>query len=112
MSDEKLFLDENGIRLNKIIMKSNIEKDILIEELIQTRNKFENHEKNLSHFKNKAKKHINYLIILMFFTIIFLNEIEFLEGSQSLFVSFIIMFNIAFTKNMLSNVPTVKVVEK
>ena len=112
MSHENLFLDENGIRLNKIITKTNIQKDILIEELIQIRNKFKNHIKELGRFKTKAKKHINYLSILMFFTMIFLNETEFLSSSQSIFITFIIMFNIAFTKNMLVNVPFTQLDDK
>lgn len=54
-------------------------------------------------FKRKAQKHINYLQIIMFITIIIMYESKFLNQGQTMVVIFIILFNIAFIQNMLNN---------
>ena len=110
MGKENLILnEENGVRINT---NANIKKDILLEELLHFKNKFQVHIKDMKIFNQKAKKHVNYLTILMFFSMIYLNEIKFLNNSQFLFVLFVVMFHITFTKNMLLNVPHIKTREE
>lgn len=57
-------------------------------------------------FKKDAKDHINYLIIIMFIIMIYFIEIKFFSDFQFFVVSFLTVFQIAFTKNMLLNVPS------
>ena len=92
IKDEKLSIDKNGIQ--KYIKKDNLE--ILNEYKIEIRN-----------FKNKANRHINYLKILMFITMIFLIEINFFNTKQSFCVSFLLLFNLAFSQNIINNVPKI-----
>ena len=54
-------------------------------------------------FKIKAQKHIYYLEAIMFVIMAILYEFKFLSQLQSIIVIFIILFNIAFTQNMLNN---------
>lgn len=122
MGKENLILnEENGVRINtnantnantNTNTNTNIKKDILLEELLHFKNKFQVHIKDMKIFNQKAKKHVNYLTILMFFSMIYLNEIKFLNNSQFLFVLFVVMFHITFTKNMLLNVPHIKTREE
>ena len=62
--------------------------------------------KNFTFYKNfkiKAQKHIYYLQAIMFVIMAILYEFKFLSQLQSIIVIFIILFNIAFTQNMLNN---------
>ena len=90
---EKLTFDNNGIQ--KYIQKDDLE--ILIE-----------YKKEIKNFKNKVNKHINYLKILMFIVIVYLSEINFFNGKQVFCVSFLLLFNIAFSQNIINNVPKIK----
>jgi len=54
-------------------------------------------------FKREAQRHINYLQVIMFITIIVMYESKFLNQLQTMVVIFIILFNIAFVQNMLNN---------
>ena len=65
-------------------------------------------KKNLKNFKTKAQTHINYLKILMFILVVILNEMQTFTNQQLFYISFIIIFNIAFTQNLLNNVPKLK----
>jgi hypothetical protein len=58
---------------------------------------------NIYNFKRKAQRHINYLQVIMFITIIIMYESKFLNQLQTMAVIFIILFNIAFVQNMLNN---------
>jgi len=68
----------------------------------------EDFKKELKNFKIKAQKHINYLKVLMFIIVVFLNEINKFTNQQLFYISFIIIFNIAFSQNLLNNVPKIK----
>ena len=57
----------------------------------------------LSTFKKKAQQHIYYLQLIMFAFMVILYEFKFVNQSQALIIIFIILFNIAFTQNMLNN---------
>ena len=57
----------------------------------------------LSTFKKKAQQHIYYLQMIMFAFMVILYEFKFVNQSQVLIIIFIILFNIAFTQNMLNN---------
>ena len=57
----------------------------------------------LSNFKKKAQKHIYYLQMIMCAFMVILYEFKFVNQSQALIIIFIILFNIAFTQNMLNN---------
>jgi len=62
--------------------------------------------KNLNIYKNfkiKAQRHIYYLEAIMILFMGILYEFKFLSQFQSIVVVFIILFNIAFTQNMLNN---------
>lgn len=63
-------------------------------------------QKKVKKFKKDAKDHINYLIIIMFIIMIYFIEIKFFSDFQFCVVSFLTIFQIAFTKNMLLNVPS------
>ena len=54
-------------------------------------------------FITKANLHLYYLKIIMLFIIFFLYEIKFYNNIQIIITSFIILFNIAFTQNMINN---------
>jgi len=54
-------------------------------------------------FITKANLHIYYLKIIMMFIIFFLYETKFYNNIQTFVTSFIILFNIAFTQNMINN---------
>ena len=85
-------LDENGIQ--KFVKKDNFK--ILNEYKIEIKN-----------FKNKANTHINYLKILMFISMIFLTEMNLFNNKQSICVSFLLLFNIAFSQNIINNIPKI-----
>lgn len=57
-------------------------------------------------FKKNAKDHINYLIIILCICMIYFIEIKFFSDVQLFVVSFLTIFQLAFTKNMLLNVPS------
>ena len=57
----------------------------------------------LTNFKKKEQQHIYYLQAIMFAFIVILYEFKFVNQSQALIIIFIILFNIAFTQNMLNN---------
>lgn len=63
-------------------------------------------QKNVKKFKKDAKKHINYLIILLCICMIYFIETKFFNEVQFLVFSFLTIFQLAFTKNMLLNVPS------
>jgi len=54
-------------------------------------------------FITKANLHIYYLKLIMIFTIFLLYETGFYNNTQTVVTSFIILFNIAFTQNMINN---------
>ena len=54
-------------------------------------------------FVNKANLHLYYLKIIMIVTILFLYEIKFYNNIQIFITTFIVLFNIAFTQNMINN---------
>jgi len=56
-----------------------------------------------TNFKKKAQQHIYYLQMIMFVFMVILYEFKFVNQSQALIIIFIILFNIAFTQNMLNN---------
>jgi hypothetical protein len=85
-------LDENGIQ--KYIKKD--DSEILNE-----------YKTEIKKFKNKACKHINYLKLLMFITIIFLSDIKFFDTKQAFCTGFLILFNIAFSQNIINNFPKI-----
>ena len=58
---------------------------------------------NINNFKRKAQRHINYLQVIRFITIVVMYESKFLNQLQTMAVIFIILFNIAFVQNMLNN---------
>ena len=64
-------------------------------------------ENEMKIFKKKAQSHIKYLKILMFIIVIILNEMKIFTNYQLLYLSFIIIFNIAFSQNLLNNVPKI-----
>lgn len=68
----------------------------------------DNFKIELKNFKVKAQKHINYLKILMFVIVAILNEINSFTNQQLFYISFIIIFNIAFSQNLLNSVPKIK----
>ena len=63
----------------------------------------DNNTSTLSTFKKKAQQHIYYLQAIMFAFMVILYEFKFVNQSQALIIIFIILFNIAFTQNMLNN---------
>jgi hypothetical protein len=63
----------------------------------------DNNTSTLSTFKKKAQRHIYYLQMIMFAFMVILYEFKFVNQSQALIIIFIILFNIAFTQNMLNN---------
>ena len=89
-------------------------KESLIENLVEnlklitliSNERFLISSKNFSFYKNfkfKAQKHIYYLEIIMIIFMAILYEFQYLSQLQSAIVIFIILFNIAFTQNMLNN---------
>ena len=62
----------------------------------------------IKNFIKKANTHINYLKIIMFFMMIIFNEYKIFTTYQSLIVSFIIIFNIAFAQNIVNNLYEIK----
>ena len=54
-------------------------------------------------FVNKANLHLYYLKLIMIVTILFLYEIKFYNNIQIIITTFIVLFNIAFTQNMINN---------
>lgn len=63
-------------------------------------------QKKVKKFKKDAKDHINYLIIILCICMIYFIEIKFFSDVQLFVVSFLTIFQLAFTKNMLLNVPS------
>lgn len=59
-------------------------------------------------FTNKAYQHLYYLKLIMIFVMFLLNVIEFYDTKQFFVTGFIIMFNIAFTQNLILNVKCLK----
>lgn len=51
----------------------------------------------------KANLHIYYLKIIMIILMLFLYETKFFNNIQTTVTFFIILFNIAFTQNMINN---------
>ena len=72
-----------------------IYKEISIKE--------DNNFKIYKNFKNKAFKHIYYLKIIMFIFTCILYEFKVFDKLQLTILIFIILFNLAFTQNMLNN---------
>lgn len=68
----------------------------------------ENLKNEMRIFKKKAQTHIKYLKFLMFIIVIILNELKIFTNYQILYLSFIIIFNIAFSQNLLNNIPKIK----
>lgn len=62
-----------------------------------------NNFKTYKDFKNKATKHIYYLKITMFISTALLYELKVFSQLQLVILVFIILFNLAFIQNMLSN---------
>jgi hypothetical protein len=95
---------DNSSRYFKGLLKnlSELEKlaGIVASEFEILGNKNFNIYKN---FKIKAQRHIYYLEAIMFLFMGILYEFKFLSQFQSIVVVFIVLFNIAFTQNMLNN---------
>jgi hypothetical protein len=95
---------DNSSRYFKGLLKnlSELEKlaGIVASEIEILGNKNFNIYKN---FKIKAQRHIYYLEAIMILFMGILYEFKFLSQFQSIVVVFIILFNIAFTQNMLNN---------
>lgn len=58
-------------------------------------------------FITKANLHLYYLKIIMILVIILLYEIKFYNNLQIIVTSFIIIFNITFTQNLINNLKLV-----
>lgn len=58
---------------------------------------------NIKNFKTDAQKHIKYLQIILFICMLYLLDIKFFDHIQFCCVTFIILFQLAFTQNMLNN---------
>jgi hypothetical protein len=71
-------------------------------------NIIENFKNEMRIFKKKAQIHIKYLKFLMFIIVIILNELKIFTNYQILYLSFIIIFNIAFSQNLINNIPKIK----
>ena len=95
---------DNSSRYFKGLLKnlSELEKlaGIVASEIEILGNKNFNIYKN---FKIKAQRHIYYLEAIMILFMGILYEFKFLSQFQSIVVVFIVLFNIAFTQNMLNN---------
>ena len=84
---------------NKIIYDNDL------EEHFKKSKSYDIFKIKIKNFKLKAKKHIGYLKSLMFIIVIILSEFKILTDYQILYISIIIIFNIAFTQNLLNNLP-------
>lgn len=95
---------DNSSRYFKALLKNLSELErlsgIVASETEILSNKNFNIYKN---FKFKAQRHIYYLEAIMILFMAILYEFKFLSQLQSIVVVFIILFNIAFTQNMLNN---------
>ena len=95
---------DNSTRYFKALLKnlSELEKlsTVVSNEVEILSNKNFNIYKN---FKFKAQRHIYYLEAIMILVMAILYEFRFLSQLQSIVVVFILLFNIAFTQNMLNN---------
>ena len=91
---------ENNISLKEGNNHLNLQKDFLEVNEVQNNNT----KIYLKELLKKATRHSYYLKILMFVLMCILYEFELLNKFQSMIVVFIILFNIAFTQNMLNNI--------
>jgi hypothetical protein len=95
---------DNSSRYFKALLKNLTELEklsgIIVCEIEILSNKNFNIYKN---FKFKAQRHIYYLEAIMILIMGILYEFKFLNHLQSIVIVFIILFNIAFTQNMLNN---------
>jgi hypothetical protein len=95
---------DTSTRYIKGLLKNLSELEKLTSTISSERDVISN--KNFIFYKNykiKAQKHIYYLQGIMFAIMATLYEFKFLSQLQSIIVIFIILFNIAFTQNMLNN---------
>ena len=95
---------DTSTRYIKGLLKNLSELEKLTSTISSERDVISN--KNFTFYKNfkiKAQKHIYYLEAIMFVIMAILYEFKFLSQLQSIIVIFIILFNIAFTQNMLNN---------
>lgn len=81
---------KNLIELNKFISNK---REYIISDISDT----------IFIYKNKAKRHIYYLKCIMFISVCFLWEFNIFKDKSFYITSFLILFNIAFIQNMLSN---------
>ena len=80
----------------------------MIEDCNKIQYEIDNFKADLKNFKKNAQKHVHYLKILMFIIIIILSELKIFTNYQIIYISFIIIFNIAFSQNLLNNIPKIK----
>lgn len=95
---------DTSTRYIKGLLKNLSELEKLTSTISSERDVISN--KNFTLYKNfkiKGQKHIYYLEAIMFVIMAILYEFKFLSQLQSIIVIFIILFNIAFTQNMLNN---------
>jgi hypothetical protein len=65
---------------------------------------------DLKTFISKALRHLYYLKIIMFFLVLIFIEFKFFTQKQLFIISFIILFNIAFTQNTIQNLKSLKTI--
>ena len=78
----------------------------MTEEVINIKRDLIEFQIKVKKFKKDAKNHINYLIIILCIFMVYFIETKFFNDIQFLTVSFLIVFQLAFIKNMILNVPS------
>lgn len=97
-------LINNLLEINNLNCNISDKREFIISDIL----------KNIFKYKRTAKIHIYYLKLLMFITLCILYEFNYFNIKNFIIISFLIIFNIAFTENMLFNlfIPEYKIESK